>query len=42
MDELYDLQSDPRETRNLVNDPAAGDDLARMRAELERLSRETR
>jgi N-acetylglucosamine-6-sulfatase len=39
MDELYDLRSDPRETRNLFNDPAARQDLTRMREELERLVR---
>lgn len=37
MEEFYDLQSDPRETRNLVGDPAAREDLIRMRGELERL-----
>ena len=30
-DELYDLQADPRETRNLVDDPAYGDVLASLR-----------
>ncbi|HEY0173649.1 MAG TPA: sulfatase [Pyrinomonadaceae bacterium] len=39
MDELYDLRSDPRETRNLIGDPAARQDLNRMREELERLVR---
>ena len=39
MDELYDLQSDPHETRNLIDDPAARPDLARMREELDRLLR---
>jgi len=29
-DELYDLVQDPRETRNLVRDPAHGDVVARM------------
>ncbi|HEX8352370.1 MAG TPA: sulfatase [Pyrinomonadaceae bacterium] len=42
MDELYDLQGDPQETRNLFNDPAAREDLARMREELERLARAAR
>jgi arylsulfatase A-like enzyme len=42
MDELYDLRSDPHETRNLAGDPAAREDLARMREELERLRRETK
>ena len=31
-EELYDLESDPFETRNLVPDPAAAGELARMRA----------
>lgn len=35
-EELYDLQSDPHEQRNLVNDPAAAPVLARLRAELDR------
>ncbi|HEX8499071.1 MAG TPA: sulfatase [Pyrinomonadaceae bacterium] len=39
MDELYDLQSDPHEMRNLVGEPAAREALARMRDELERLGR---
>ena len=37
MDELYDLQNDPHEMRNLVGDAAGREDLARMRDELERL-----
>jgi N-acetylglucosamine-6-sulfatase len=37
MDELYDLRSDPHEMHNLIDDPAARQELARMREELERL-----
>ena len=40
MDELYDLQSDPHEMRNLIADPAHRQILTGMQAELERLSRE--
>ena len=36
VEELYDLQSDPYEQRSLVEDPAAGPTLARLRAELDR------
>ena len=36
-DELYDLQSDPHEERNLVNDSASQQALAQMRSELQRL-----
>lgn len=39
--ELYDLREDPRETRNRVDDPAAAGTLAELRAELDRLLRET-
>jgi arylsulfatase A-like enzyme len=31
-DELYDLKNDPYETRNLIDDPACGQELARMRS----------
>ena len=41
MDELYDLQSDPYEMKNLIGDPAAADSLATMQTELERLLIET-
>jgi N-acetylglucosamine-6-sulfatase len=36
-DELYDLQSDPGEERNAINDPAAADQLRSLRLEIERL-----
>jgi N-acetylglucosamine-6-sulfatase len=35
--ELYNLKDDPRETRNLVDDPACADRLAGLKAELHRL-----
>lgn len=41
LDELYDLTRDPHEMRNLAVDPGAGDQLASMRVELERLKKET-
>lgn len=41
MDELYDLTSDPRELRNLIATEAGRDALPRLRAELERLVRES-
>ncbi len=36
-DELYNLREDPYELKNLIRDPAARDDLERLKAELERL-----
>ena len=36
-EELYDLQTDPLEARNLVNDPASADILAEMRARCDEL-----
>jgi arylsulfatase A-like enzyme len=39
--ELYHLKTDPQERRNLVDDPKAAGKLAELRAELERLMRET-
>ncbi|MEQ8426141.1 MAG: DUF4976 domain-containing protein, partial [Cyclobacteriaceae bacterium] len=35
MDELYDLQSDPYELKNIINDPASASVLEEMKAELE-------
>jgi len=40
-DELYDLESDPMEMRNLAQDPAAASLLARMRDLLKKLLAET-
>src|SRR5262249_58837896 len=42
MDELYDLKADPYELKNVLADPGARAALAEMKAELERLLRETR
>jgi len=42
MDELYDLQSDPYEMENLVNEPGSQETLRRMKSELARLSQQTR
>lgn len=41
LDELYDLQNDPYEMTNLAVDPAFAGKLAEMKAELERLKKET-
>jgi arylsulfatase A-like enzyme len=41
MDELYDLQADPYQMRNLIHEPAARVTLAHLQAELTRLRRET-
>ena len=41
-DELYDLEQDPYELENLIDDPAAAAALATMKAELERLLEESR
>jgi len=41
VDELYDLERDPHELRNLVADPAHAPTLDRMQAELKRLLDET-
>jgi len=39
--ELYCLKADPRETRNLIDDPALSGKLAELRAELARLLKQT-
>ena len=41
MDELYDLRADPYEESNIIGRPGAAQDLGRVRAELERLLRQT-
>ena len=40
-EELYDLEADPHETENLVNDPAYADQLDRLRTVLDTWRRET-
>ena len=40
MDELYDLQQDPYEMKNLIDDPAAAGDLSEAKEELQRLLEE--
>ena len=37
--ELFDLQKDPQQMRNVYNDPAYGQTVRELRAELERLRR---
>ncbi len=41
-DELYDLEKDAKEERNLIRDPAAAESLAAMKRELQRLLNATR
>jgi arylsulfatase A-like enzyme len=41
MDELYDRETDPYQMTNRIDDPAAGKDLDRLKAERERLLRES-
>jgi arylsulfatase A-like enzyme len=40
-DELYDLQNDPYELKNIIHDPAAAKPLARMQGELQQLLADT-
>lgn len=41
MAELYDLSSDPGETKNLIHDPACAERVAELKAELQRLIKAT-
>ena len=41
MDELYDLESDPYEMKNVIEQPGAARALAEMKKEMERLLKET-
>ena len=40
-DELYDLQNDPYELKNIIHDSAAAAPLAKMQSELQRVLAET-
>lgn len=42
VNELYDLSTDPREERNLINDPGHRDVVRQMQAEQKKLLQETR
>lgn len=42
IDELYDLERDPHELHNLAEDAASAEQLGRMRAELDRLVKESK
>lgn len=41
LSELYDLQKDPEETKNLIKDPAQKERIAELQQELDRLLKET-
>ena len=41
MDELYHISADPFEMKNVINDPAAGQTLKNMKADLARLQKQT-
>ena len=41
MDELYDLQSDPYELHNLIDDPDSANELAAMKKDLNQLLEST-
>jgi len=41
VDELYDLEADPHQMRNLAQDPTRAETLAELRRDLERLMKET-
>jgi hypothetical protein len=41
MDEFYDLETDPFEMNNRLNDPQTRDDLQRMRTALQRVVKAT-
>ncbi len=41
IDEMYDLEKDPSEMHNLAQDPARAADVKRLKAEFERMKRET-
>jgi hypothetical protein len=40
MDEMYDLQTDSMEMRNLINEPGARTELENLRKELDRYRKE--
>ena len=40
MNELYDMQHDPYEMQNLINDPAAKETVKQLQAELKQLMKD--